>query len=72
MCRPKEEGISKEGEAPLLTRVLQITAHHPVDEHRLADHLGALGFLHRLGDEEEIREQETVNVHLEKTMGTRL
>lgn len=47
-----------------LTWVSELPANNSVHQQGLPDHLGALSLLERLGDEEEISEEEAVDVHL--------
>lgn len=48
----------------LLTWVLQLPTDDLVHQQGLPDHLGALSLLDRLGDEEEVGEEEAVDIHL--------
>lgn len=48
----------------LLTRVPKLPAHNLVHQQRWSDDLGSLGFLHGLGHQEQISEQEAVHIHL--------
>lgn len=51
---------------PALTRVLEFLADNIVDEEGLSDHLDLLNPLHWLGDEQQVREEEAVHVHLRR------
>lgn len=47
-----------------LTWVLELPADDVVDEERLPDDFNFLHSLHRFGDEQQVRKQDTVHVHL--------
>lgn len=46
------------------TGILELLADHVVNEERLADDFDLLPSLHRLGDEQQVREEHAVHVHL--------
>lgn len=49
---------------PALTRVFELLADDVVDEERLPDDFDLLHSLHRLGDQQQVSEQDAVHVHL--------
>lgn len=49
--------------------VFQLSAHHVMDDERLPDHLHFLHTLHRLGNQQNVSEQETVHIHLSEAEG---
>lgn len=55
-----------EQEAPW---VLQLPAHYVTDDEGLPDNLHFFHTLHRLSDQQNISEEETVHIHLSETGG---
>lgn len=49
--------------------VFQLSAHYVMDDERLPDHLHFLHTLHRLSNQQNVSEQETVHIHLSETGG---
>lgn len=48
------------------TRIFKLLADDVVNEERLADDFDLLPSFHRLGDEQQVREQHAVHVHLQQ------
>lgn len=64
LCELLPAGLFETCFIPSLTRVFELLADDVVDEERLPDDFDLLHSLHRLGDQQQVSEQDTVHIHL--------
>lgn len=65
-CELLPTGLFETCFIPALTRVFELLADDVVDEERLPDDFDLLHSLHRLGDQQQVSEQDAVHVHLRR------